>query len=168
MGEDDKKSVYFYSIEDKEKIEEFKELKPLPLAEGNILNEYQVNELLKFDKASVIPKIAKATGEKNKCVGVADLRKSKSGELTLTVLPKTITRKRFIKLLMGRGCQRNTAIKIHQEYMKLYKNRTMIGMIFFISFYEENQEIESIKIKVEGKENVYVNCKSRQRGNTQF
>lgn len=56
--------------------------------------------------------------------GIIDEKISDIGEtggIEIPLNPKTITKKRFIKLLMGKGHQRNEANKMHQEYMKLNK-----------------------------------------------
>lgn len=76
------------------------------------------------------------------------------GEMVIPLNPKTITRKRFVKLLMGMGYQRNKANKMHQEYMKLNKLRTKIGMIFFEMFYNVEPKF---KLQIEGRE-FDVNC----------
>lgn len=53
----------------------------------------------------------------------------------MIVMPKTMKKKRFIKLIMSKGYQRNKANKIHQEYMEKYKYRTMIGLMVFLECY---------------------------------
>lgn len=63
-------------------------------------------------------------------------------EIEIAVMPKTITKKRFIKLLMGMGYQRNEANKMHEEYMKLNKFRTELGMTFFEIFYNTETKIK--------------------------
>lgn len=47
---------------------------------------------------------------------------AESGECSLTV--KTITKKRFIKLLMAKGIQRNNAVKMHEKYKESYGTRS--------------------------------------------
>lgn len=63
-------------------------------------------------------------------------------EFEIAVKPKTITKKRFIKLLMGMGYQRNEASKMHEEYMKYNKFRTELGMTFFEIFYNTEPKIK--------------------------
>ena len=53
-----------------------------------------------------------------------------SGEYSLTA--KTITKKRFIKLLMAKGIQRNNAVKIHEKYKKSYGTRSAFGLEMFV------------------------------------
>ena len=48
------------------------------------------------------------------------------------LIPIVISRKRFIKLLMSKGFQRNEAIKIHQEYIKKYKYRTKFSLDMYL------------------------------------
>lgn len=49
---------------------------------------------------------------------------------------KTITKKRFIKLLMAKGYQRNQAIKIHQQYMLNNRFvRSRLGLEVFVATY---------------------------------
>lgn len=71
------------------------------------------------------------------------------GEIEIPLNPKTITKKRFIKLLMGMGHQRNETNKMHQEYMQLNKLRTEIGLIFFEIFYGVEPKF---KLQLEGRE----------------
>lgn len=63
--------------------------------------------------------------------------------ISFSFIPKAITKKRFIKLLMGMGHQRNEANKMHQEYMKTHKSRSEIGLIFFTSVYDAVQYMNS-------------------------
>ncbi len=84
--------------------------------------------------------------------GIIDEKISDIGEtggIEIPLNPKTITKKRFIKLLMGKGHQRNEANKMHQEYMKLNKLRTEIGLIFFEMFYDVEPKF---KLQIEGRE----------------
>lgn len=62
---------------------------------------------------------------------VSKLGESYSGEFIIK--PKKIKKKRFIKLVMSKGIQRNIANIIHQEYMKTHEVRTYLGMWFFIT-----------------------------------
>lgn len=65
--------------------------------------------------------------------------------LDLTLKDKPISKKRFIKLLMGQhNIQRNEAIKMHNEFMKEYKQRTEITMLFFIISYNTETLGDSI------------------------
>ena len=41
--------------------------------------------------------------------------------ISFSFIPKAITKKRFIKLLMGMGHQRNEANKMHQECCTIYE-----------------------------------------------
>lgn len=100
-------------------------------------------------------KVGKATGEKNECVGFCNVGENQTGELTLEVKPRTITKKRFIKLLMGRGYQKNEALKMHDEFMKKYKCRSVIGLVCFEIDYRIGKTIE---FKIGGFEDV--NCES--------
>ena len=45
-----------------------------------------------------------------------------------------ITKKRFIKLLMGKRIQKREALKIHDLFMKRYKHRSKIGLELFVDF----------------------------------
>lgn len=67
---------------------------------------------------------------------IANLGETLEAEMIINL--KTITKKRFIKLLMSKSYQRNEAIKIHKEYMKKYKVRSRIGLEFFIVTREED------------------------------
>lgn len=87
------------------------------------------------DEICEVPKYAKG-GIKNKCVGFAEIgEEGFTGELELTVMPKAIKKKRFIKLLMGNGYQRNDAYKMHQKYMENYKSRNLIALSIFLATY---------------------------------
>ena len=55
-------------------------------------------------------------------------------EAELEINLKTISKKRFIKLLMGRRIPKREAIKIHDLFMKRYKHRSEIGLDLFINF----------------------------------
>lgn len=79
-------------------------------------------------------------------------------EAEITVRLKTITKKRFIKLLMAKGYQRNDAIKIHKNYMDEHKFiRSRLGLEIFVI--KQNIESKEFKVIVEGKE-VNVNGKT--------
>lgn len=81
--------------------------------------------------------------------GIIDEKISDVGEIEIPLNPKTITKKRFVKLLMGMGHQRNEANKMHQEYMQLNKLRTKIGLVFFEMFYGVEPKF---KLQIEGRE----------------
>lgn len=115
MGENQKLNTVFYSIDGSTG-----KMKPL----GSIAS---------------MPKILDEELEE-KYIGLDNLGEGATFECT--IVPKTITKKRFIKLLMGVGHQRNEANKMHQKYMEEYKSRTKIGMIIFEIFYESEAEIE--------------------------
>lgn len=66
------------------------------------------------------------------------------------LIPKTITKKRFIKLLMAKGFQRNQAKRMHQEYIRKYKYRTQLNLEIFTSIYDF--KVGEIKVFVGGKE----------------
>lgn len=61
-----------------------------------------------------------------------------------------MTRKRFIKLLMAKGFQRNQAKRMHQEYIRKYKYRTQLNLEIFTSIYDF--KVGEIKVFVGGKE----------------
>ncbi len=123
MGEDQKLNAVFYSIDGSTG-----EMKPL----GSIAS---------------MPKILDEKLEE-KYMGLANLGEGATFECT--IVPKTITKKRFIKLLMGMGYQRNEAYEMHQEYMERYKSRTKLGMICFEAFYKKELEIK-FEIKMKGR-----------------
>lgn len=90
MGEENKPSIFCYSIDG---------------ATG------EMKKLGKIASTSEV-KVGKATGEKNKCVGLYNnVGANQTGELTLEVMPRAITKKRFIKLLMGMGYQKMRQLK---------------------------------------------------------
>lgn len=134
MGEDNKSSLTYFLINN------------------------ETGEMMELGKAASIPdvKVGEATGEKNKCVGFCNIGTTQSGELTLEINPRVITKKRFIKLLMGMKYQRNEANIMHEEYIKKYKSRSVIGLICF----EMDYRIESkFEFKIGGIEDA--NCESR-------
>lgn len=119
MGEDSNLSTLFYAI-----VGSDEEMKLLGKTELNLIDEESKN-----------PKYAEG-GIKNKCVAFAEVGENGfSGELELIVTPKTMKKKRFIKLIMSKGYQKNEAYKMHQEYMKKYKSRTLIGFTIFLESY---------------------------------
>lgn len=133
MGEENKTSVVCYSLNGE---------------------TGEMKELGKISSISEV-KVGKATGEKNECVGFCNVGANQTGELTLEVMPRAIKKKRFIKLLMGMGYQKNEAIKMHSEFMKKYKFRSVIGLICFEMDYRIGKTIE---FKIGGFEDV--NCES--------
>lgn len=64
------------------------------------------------------------------CTALRDFANAASGEVSIDLEPKTISKKRFIKLLMSEGYQRNDAIKAHNYYMEKYgtRNEFMVNM----------------------------------------
>lgn len=61
---------------------------------------------------------------------------SYEGSIDYIISNKAISKKRFIKLLMGKHkIQRNEAIKIHNEFMKEHKKRTVIDIGFYLMVY---------------------------------
>ena len=133
MGEENKQSIVCYSINGK---------------------TGEMKELGKISSISEV-KVGKATGEKNECVGFCNVGENQTEELTLEINPRLIKKKRFVKLLMGMGYQKNEAIKMHDEFMKKYKSRSVIGLICFEMDYRMGTTIE---FKMGGFE--YVNCES--------
>lgn len=69
-----------------------------------------------------------------------------------SIIPITITKKRFIKLLMSKGFQRNESIKIHQEYMKNHKYRSRIGLEAYLLFKDSQINKNIIKVYIGNKE----------------
>jgi len=133
MGEDSNLKAVFYAVNGLSG-----EMKPLGKAQLGLT-----------DEENRYPKYAKG-GIKNECVAFAEIGEEEySGELNLIVMPKTMKKKRFIKLIMSKGYQRNKANKIHQEYMEKYKYRTIYVRIPKNNkFY--GKEISEIDINVHG------------------
>ena len=97
-----------------------------------------------------IPKLANGGIISNKLFIAAEKENS------FALISKVITKKRFIKLLMSKGFQRNDATKIHKEYMQKYKHRTRIGLeMYFISKDIFNKLNQNIKIYIGNKEIIY-------------
>lgn len=93
----------------------------------------ETGQKIEFGKGfTEIPKLAPGgiTDQKNLFIGLGE-----QPECVYSINLKTITKKRFIKLLMGRGYQKNQAIKIHKKYMKVHKTRNMLGLEMFITSY---------------------------------
>lgn len=66
-----------------------------------------------------------------------------------TIKLKNIKKKRFIKLLMSKGYQKNKALEMHKEYMKLHTSRSRIGLELFVMTY--GIKLNEFKIKVGGR-----------------
>ena len=64
----------------------------------------------------------------------ANLGESIEAECVVKI--KTIKKKRFIKLLMAKGYQKNEAIIMHEEYRKQGYLRSILGLELFVSMYE--------------------------------
>lgn len=77
-----------------------------------------------------VPKISKGGYVDNYYVD-----KSLGDSFECTIKLTTISKKRFIKLLMGEGFQRNEAILMHNAYMKEHNTRTMLGFVIFKETY---------------------------------
>lgn len=116
---------------------------------------------------SMVYAINKETGEEFAIGGIVEIPKLAPGGIVdcespigtlaedtegeITVRLKTIKKKRFIKLLMAKGYQRNEAIKIHKEYMNEHRLiRSRLGLELFVITY--NTEPNEVKVFVEGKE----------------
>lgn len=82
-------------------------------------------------QVACIPTLAKGGALEESMNKRADIGESLQIECMIAL--KTITKKRFKKLLMSYGFQRNQAEIIHQEYMKLGRPRTKIGMLLLIT-----------------------------------
>ncbi len=123
---------------------------------------------------SMLYAINKETGEEFAVGGIVEMPKLAHGgivdcempmeslgenlEAEITVKLKTITKKRFIKLLMAKGYQRNDAIKLHEKYMNEHEFvRSRLGLEIFII--KQNIESKEFKVIVEGKE-VNINGKT--------
>ncbi len=77
-----------------------------------------------------IPKLSSGGNLENEGLMVTGIGESENIECA--IIPKKIKKKRFIKLLMSKGVQRNEANILHKEYMKLGRPRSEIGMLFFM------------------------------------
>lgn len=116
---------------------------------------------------SMLYAINKETGEEFAVGGITEIPKLAPGgivdcgmpkgvlgenfEAEIAVSLKTITRKRFIKLLMAKRYQRNEAIKIHEKYMNEHNfARSRLGLEIFII--KQNIETKEFKITVEIKD----------------
>lgn len=130
MGENQKADTIFYSIDGTTG-------KMKPLGQGQLVE---------------MPKFANGGLEEENDMELAKL--GEGATLEGTILLKTITKKRFIKLLMGMRYQRNEANKMHQEYMKVYKSRTKLTMMCFESFYKQDLEIE-FEIRIDRRNEKY-------------
>ena len=105
-------------------------------------------------------------GEENKSSSAYFLINNETGEmmelgktdstLDVKVGEATGEKKKFIKLLMGMKYQRNEANIMHEEYIKKYKSRTVIGLVLFEMDYRVESKFE---FKIGGIEDA--NCESR-------
>jgi len=123
MG-DDKLNAMLYAIhrDTKEKF-----------AIGKVISELTTDEMLEVEENNTI----------------ANLGENLSTEMIIKL--KTITKKRFIKLLMAKGYQKNQAIKIHNEYMQKHKARSRIGLEVFINI--RDKQLENVEYKLESEDN---------------
>lgn len=134
MGEENKPSIVCYSLNG------------------------ETGEMKKLGKISSISECEEIKPSESENIDFGDLGEGFNGEATVTIIPRTITKKRFIKLLMGHGYQKNEAIRMHQEYMSTHKVRTKIGLIMFEIFYPTDESEIKLELRIGGSENV--NCKS--------
>lgn len=134
MGEENKPSVVCYSLNG------------------------ETGEMKELGKISSISESEEIKPSEIENIDYANLGEEFNGEATFTIIPRTITKKRFIKLLMGCGYQKNEAIRMHQEYMSTHKVRTKIGLIMFEIFYSTDESEIELELRIGGSENV--NCKS--------
>lgn len=134
MGEENKPSVVCYSLNG------------------------ETGEMKELGKISSISESEEIKPSEIENIDYSNLGEEFNGEATFTIIPRTITKKRFIKLLMGCGYQKNEAIRMHQEYMSTHKVRTKIGLIMFEIFYPTDESEIELELKIGGSENV--NCKS--------
>lgn len=133
MGEENKSSVVYYS-----------------------LNE-ETGEMKKLGKISSISECEEIKPSESENIDFGNLGEGSNEEATVTIIPRTITKKRFIKLLMGHGYQKNQAIRMHEEYMSTNKVRTKIGLMIFETLYCTDPSEIKIELRIGGSENV--NCK---------
>lgn len=128
MGEENKPSIVCYSLNG------------------------ETGEMKELGKISSISEIEEIKPTESENIDFDNL-----GEATVTIIPRTITKKRFIKLLMGHGYQKNQAIRMHEEYMSTNKVRTKIGLMIFETLYCTDPSEIKIELRIGGSENV--NCK---------
>lgn len=134
MGEENKPSLVFYSIDG------------------------ETGEMKELGKVESISEVGEVEPIKSENIDFDNFGEEICGDATVTIMPKPITKKRFIKLLMGNGYQRNEAIKMHREYMSIHKVRTKIGLILFEIFYTADESKIELELRIGGNENA--NCKS--------
>ncbi len=77
------------------------------------------------------------------------LFKAKEIEAECTITIPRIKKKRFIKLLMAKGYQRNEAIKMHEEFRKHGYLRSRFYLEIFVNMYEFIKK--EMKGQVQGK-----------------
>ena len=87
--------------------------------------------------------------EKDKCFIAEELKEGIEAEFSIKI--KTIKKKRFIKLLMSKGYQRNEAIKMHEEYKQRGLLRSRIGLELFVDTYNALKEC-TIEVSFQGKD----------------
>ena len=75
-------------------------------------------------------------GLEEKIIPEDKLFKTKEIEVECTINIPKIKKKRFIKLLMAKGYQRNEAIKMHEEFRKHGYLRSRFYLEIFVSMYE--------------------------------
>ena len=66
-------------------------------------------------------------------VSVIGIDTSTEYEAEFEIKLRLITKKRFIKLLMGKGIQKREATKLHNIFIKRYGHRTKIGLELFLA-----------------------------------
>lgn len=99
----------------------------------------KTGEKTEIGKGSTIPELAPGGMDFKNTVFEEFINEE---EIEIEVKLKTITKKRFIKLLMSMNHQRNEANIMHEEYMKMNKFRTELGMIFFEAFYKVEPKLK--------------------------
>ena len=75
-------------------------------------------------------------GLEGKIIPEDELFKTEGIEAECTITIPRIKKKRFIKLLMAKGYQRNEAIKMHEEFRKHGYLRSRFYLEIFVSMYE--------------------------------
>lgn len=124
MGEENKPSIVCYSLNG------------------------ETGEMKELGKISSISESEEIKSSDSENIDFGNLGEGFNGEATVTIIPRTITKKRFIKLLMGHGYQKNEAIRMHQEYMSTHKVRTKIGLIMFEIFYPTDESEIKLELRI--------------------
>lgn len=135
MGEENKPSIFYYSLNG------------------------ETGEMKELGKISSISEIEEIKPSESENIDFDNLGEGFNEEATVTIIPRTITKKRFIKLLMGHRYQKNEAIRMHKEYMSTHKVRTKIGLTIFETLYHTEPSEIKIELRIGGSENV--NCKPK-------